>query len=65
MIGWHLHFASDARTRGGHVLDFALRDGIAHLDDMTELQVELPPAVDVHRRDVLDRDALRRLESDG
>jgi alpha-acetolactate decarboxylase len=35
MIGWHQHFASDARTRGGHVLDFALRDGIAHLDDAT------------------------------
>jgi acetolactate decarboxylase len=65
MIGWHLHFASDARTRGGHVLDFALRDGIAYLDDATELQVELPPAVDVHDQAVVDQDALRRLESDG
>ena len=66
MIGWHLHFASDARTRGGHVLgDFALRDGIAHLDDATELQVELPPAVDVPNQGIPDQDALRRLESDG
>jgi acetolactate decarboxylase len=65
MIGWHLHFASDARTRGGHVLVFAVREGIAHLDDVTELQVELPPAVDVHRRAALDRDALGRLEGDG
>ena len=64
MIGWHLHFASDTRTRGGHVLDFALRDGIAHLDDTTELQVELPPAVDVHHSAVIDQDALRRLERD-
>ena len=65
MIGWHLHFASDARTRGGHVLDFALLDGTAHLDDAAELRVELPPAVDVHHGAVPDQDALRRLESDG
>jgi acetolactate decarboxylase len=64
MIGWHLHFASDTRTRGGHVLDFALRDGIAHLDATTELLVELPPAVDVHHAGVLDQDVLRGLESD-
>ena len=64
MIGWHLHFATDTRTRGGHVLDFVLRDGIAHLDDATEIQVELPPAVDVHDQAVADQDALRRLESD-
>ena len=65
MIGWHLHFATDVRTRGGHVLDFALRDGIARLDDATELKVELPPAVDLHPEAILDQQALRRLESDG
>jgi acetolactate decarboxylase len=65
MIGWHLHFADDRRTHGGHVLDFELRDGTAHLDDSTELRVELPPAVDVHDSAVLDQDALRRLERDG
>jgi hypothetical protein len=32
---------------------------------VTELQVELPPAVDVHDQAVPDQDALRRLESDG
>ena len=65
MMGWHLHFATDARTRGGHVLDFALRDGVAHLDDAAELQVELPPAVDVHTGAAPDQNALRRLEIDG
>jgi acetolactate decarboxylase len=64
MIGWHLHFANDARTHGGHVLDFVLRHGIAHLDGTTDLQVELPPAVEVHHGAVLDQDALRRLERD-
>ena len=65
MTGWHVHFATHARTRGGHVLDFVLRDGIAHLDDATELRVELPPAVKVHRDAVVDQEALRRLESEG
>ena len=65
MIGWHLHFASQGRTRGGHVLDFALSHGIAHLDDATELQVELPPSVDARRTALSDQEALRRLESDG
>jgi acetolactate decarboxylase len=65
MTGWHLHFATDARSRGGHVLDFALRRGVAELDDATELQVELPPAVAVHATAALDQDALRRLERDG
>jgi acetolactate decarboxylase len=65
MIGWHVHFATDRRTHDGHVLDFAMRDGVAHLDDAAELQVELPPAVDVHPSAVLDQDILRRLERDG
>ncbi len=64
MIGWHVHFATDDRTRGGHVLGFVLRHGVAHLDDATELKVELPPAVNVHHKAVLDQDGLRRLETE-
>jgi len=64
MIGWHLHFASDTRARGGHVLDFTLRDGIAQVDSATALQVELPPPVAAHHSAVADEDALRRLEFD-
>ena len=65
MIGWHLHFANQDRTRGGHVLDFVLRHGTAHLDDATELQVELPSSVEAHRAALSDQAALRRIESDG
>jgi acetolactate decarboxylase len=65
MIGWHLHFATDARARGGHVLDFALQHGVARLDDAAELKVELPPAVAVRPGAVPDQQALRRLERDG
>ncbi len=64
MLGWHLHFVTDDRTRGGHVLDFTLEHGAAHVDDATELKVELPPAVDVHHDGAPDPDVLRRLEFD-
>jgi acetolactate decarboxylase len=64
MIGSHLHFVTDDRARGGHVLDFTLLEGTAQLDDATELHVELPPAVDAPRSGAtVDQDALRRLET--
>ena len=65
MIGWHLHFATDARDLGGHVLDFTLRRGVAALDDGADMKVELPPAVSVHHGAVADQEALRRLERGG
>jgi acetolactate decarboxylase len=65
MVGSHLHFLDEQRTRGGHVLSYTLLDGVAHVDDATELHVELPPAVDApHHGAGLDQDLLRRLESD-
>jgi len=66
MIGAHLHFVTDDRRRGGHVLSFTVREATAQLDSVTELRVELPPALDApDRRAPLDQDALRRLEGDG
>ena len=64
MLGWHLHFVCDGRTRGGHVLDFMLEHGVAQVDDATELKVELPPAVDVHHGGAADPEILRHLEFD-
>lgn len=64
MLGWHLHFATEDRRLGGHVLDFALRDGTVLLDDVTELHVELPPYVDAHEPAAVDQEALGRLETE-
>jgi acetolactate decarboxylase len=65
MVGWHLHLVTDDRSRGGHVLSFTLREGVARVDDMTGLHVELPPAVAIPRHgDAPDQDLLRRLETD-
>lgn len=65
MVGSHLHFITDDRTRGGHVLSYTLLEAIAQVDDATLLHVELPPAVDAPSHGAtLDQAALRRLESD-
>ena len=65
MVGCHLHFMTDDRARGGHVLSYTLLDAIARVDDANELHVELPPAVDAPAHGTsLDQSALERLESD-
>jgi acetolactate decarboxylase len=64
IVGFHLHFASDRRLLGGHVLDFTLRDATVRIDEAAELHVELPAAVDPpDRGHIVDQSALRRLES--
>jgi acetolactate decarboxylase len=46
--GYHLHFISDDRTRGGHVLDSRAAAGLrVRLDPSNDLHVELPPAIDL------------------
>jgi acetolactate decarboxylase len=66
MVGSHLHFVTDDRRRGGHVLNYTLLEASAQLDDVTRLRVELPPAVQVqHHGAPVDQEALRRLEGNG
>jgi acetolactate decarboxylase len=65
LAGAHLHFVTDDRARGGHVLGYTLLEATAHLDDATLLHVELPPAVDAPAHGAaVDREAIHRLESD-
>jgi acetolactate decarboxylase len=45
MAGFHLHFVTDDRLRGGHVLGYTALEGTVALDEAAELHVELPPAV--------------------
>lgn len=66
MVGSHLHFLSDDRTRGGHVLSYTLLGASAQLDAATRLHVELPDAVALPRHEAaaLDQAALHKLETD-
>ncbi|HTZ88397.1 MAG TPA: acetolactate decarboxylase [Solirubrobacteraceae bacterium] len=65
MVGAHLHFIDETRTRGGHVLSYTLLEGTAQLDAATALHVELPGEVSAPRHGAaFDQGALHRLESD-
>lgn len=45
--GYHLHFISADRSRGGHVLASSSNGLRVRLDPSSELHVELPPAIDL------------------
>ena len=47
VAGYHLHFISADRSRGGHVLGSRSNGLRARLDPSSELHVELPPSVDL------------------
>jgi len=47
VAGYHLHFISDDRSRGGHVLDSRSAGLRARLDPSDDLHVELPPRIDL------------------
>ncbi len=42
MPGWHLHFLSEDRHKGGHVFDVSLREGTAKVDKITNIFINLP-----------------------
>jgi len=52
VAGYHLHFLSADRSRGGHVLDSRSSGLRARLDPSNDLHVELPPAVDLADPDI-------------
>jgi acetolactate decarboxylase len=45
--GYHLHFISEDRRRGGHVLDSRTGRLRARIDPSNDLHVELPPGIDL------------------
>ena len=42
MPGWHLHFLSEDRSKGGHVFDVSVRKGAAKVDKITNIYINLP-----------------------
>jgi len=61
LAGYHLHFITDDRRRGGHVLDYSARAGRLQIDPSSDLHVELPPGVELEAGHV-DSEALERIE---
>jgi acetolactate decarboxylase len=60
--GFHLHFLSEDRLVGGHVLSAALVDGTIAVDGADELHVELPDDVGLGVPGAADRAAIRSVE---
>ena len=42
MPGWHLHFLSEDRLKGGHVFDVCIREGTAKVDKISKIFIDLP-----------------------
>ena len=66
--GYHLHFVTTDRQRGGHVLEFRGGAELAvEVDSETELRVELPPGVELEAQhaDAALKTALDRVERAG
>lgn len=65
--GYHLHFISADRSRGGHVLEARPRRARARIDVSTDLHVELPPGIELASVHVSRQvhEALERAEHSG
>ena len=61
VAGYHLHFISADRRRGGHVLECRPRRASVAIDAAADLHVELPPGVELSAPD-LSRETARALE---
>jgi len=60
--GEHLHFISEDRTIGGHVMGFTLDRGRLRVDPCRELHVELPPGVSLGVPGAADRYEIAQIE---
>lgn len=62
--GWHLHFLSDDKTRGGHVFDLSMHSGEARMDKISRIEIQLPnsPAFDIYSLKNASQDEIRQVE---
>lgn len=60
--GHHLHFLSDDRKLGGHIISIKLENGSLAVDPCHDLHVELPPGMELGRPGTVDRAEIARIE---
>ena len=62
--GWHLHFLSADRTRGGHVFDLSLRSGWVKMDKISHIEIRLPNSASFDTYSLKDasQDEIRQVE---
>lgn len=47
--GWHMHFISDDRTKGGHIMDFVMSEGQVQIDRTNMFMMTLPETESFNR----------------
>ena len=62
--GWHLHFVSEDRKKGGHVFDLSMEKGTAYFEKITNIEIILPhePAFDTYALKGASRDEIKSVE---
>ena len=62
--GWHLHFLSEDKSRGGHVFDAAMDHGTAQMNKISRIEICLPdtPAFDTYSLTQISQDTIRKTE---
>lgn len=61
--GYHLHFLSADRTRGGHILDFTMQSGTADIDSCHNFYLMLPETDDAFATADLNKDRSKELHA--
>ncbi len=62
--GWHLHFISDDRTKGGHVYELKMSHGDVRLSRKNSIEIQLPkdPAFDTYSLKNASKDEIKKVE---
>ena len=59
--GCHAHFIDDDRERGGHLIDFEIRSGVAEICIGTDLELRLPLTSEFESADLTPDDLQEQL----
>lgn len=62
--GWHLHFISDDRTKGGHVFEIDMKHGSVMMDKISNIELQLPsePVFDTYSLKEASEDEIKTVE---
>lgn len=62
--GWHLHFVSEDRLKGGHVMGLEMLDGTVYITKINSIEVRLPdePAFDTYSLKNASADEIKKIE---
>ncbi|MCF0203577.1 MAG: acetolactate decarboxylase [Bacteroidaceae bacterium] len=64
--GWHLHFLSEGKDKGGHVLAFRMSEGKLSLDRTDKFHMELPDTEYFNKLDLMNQgEAVKKVEQGG